>query len=55
MHTEFRLESLKGKKHLKNLCIADTITLKWILRMGWEGVDWIQLAGDTNQGLRTQS
>jgi hypothetical protein len=23
--------------------------------MGWEGVDWIQLAGDTNQGLRTQS
>jgi len=45
----------EGKKHLKNLCMADTIILKWVLKIEWDGVDWIQLAGDTNQGLCTQS
>jgi hypothetical protein len=50
----FGWKAWRKKEHLKNICIADTIILKWILRIGWEGVDWIQLADDTNHSLYTQ-
>jgi hypothetical protein len=50
MHTEFCLESLKRRNHLDDTGIDRRIILKMDLRdIGWEGVDWIHLAQNTDQ------
>jgi len=36
----------RKKDHLKDLKINGWILLKWISEIGWEGVDWINLAHD---------
>jgi hypothetical protein len=44
IHTEFWLESLKGKDHLKDLGIDGRIIFKWILgKWGMEAVESIDI------------
>jgi hypothetical protein len=44
---EFRLEILKGRHHLEDLDKDRRVILD-IRDMGFEGVDWIHLADDTD-------
>jgi hypothetical protein len=38
------------RDHCENLGVDGRIILEWILGKEWEGVDWIQLAGDRDNG-----
>jgi hypothetical protein len=41
----------EGKSPLRNQDVGGWTILKWILdRMGWYGMDWIDLAQDGDQG-----
>jgi hypothetical protein len=40
---------MKGRDHLEDLSVGGMIILKWVLKTGCEGVDWIQLAQDKVQ------
>jgi len=40
------LGSLKGGDHAEGLSFDGKIALEWILGTGWEGVDWMHVAGD---------
>jgi len=39
-------EPLQKRDHLKDLQINGHILLKWISEIGWESMDWINLAQD---------
>jgi len=53
MHTEFWLETLKGRDHLEDIGVDGTIILEWILeKYGakvWTGYIWISVG--TSAGL----
>jgi hypothetical protein len=57
MHTEFWLESLKGRDHLKDLGSGEKIILKLILRkqsLGvWIGFIWLMI-GSSGRLMWTQ-
>jgi hypothetical protein len=41
---------IKGRDHSVVLVVDGNVMLDWILReLGWESVDWIHLAQDSNQ------
>jgi hypothetical protein len=42
----FQSENLKGREHPGDPVIDGRIILKWTLKMGYEGADWIELAQD---------
>jgi hypothetical protein len=45
-----KYKNTKGKEHLEDLGVEGSITLKRILvKIGWDGVNWIHLAQDRNQ------
>jgi hypothetical protein len=48
MHTEFWLESLKGRHHSEGLGIDGRIILKWVLKKQGQR-EWIHLAEDRDQ------
>jgi hypothetical protein len=38
-----------GKSHWEDLDVGGWTILKWILEIGWNGMDWIDLAPDRDQ------
>jgi hypothetical protein len=43
-------ESQKERDHWEDQDVGGWTILKWILReIGWDGMDWIELAQDRNQ------
>jgi hypothetical protein len=50
MSTKFWLESSKRRNHSDDLGVDEITILKWIIReVNVEGVDWINLAHDTDR------
>jgi hypothetical protein len=49
MSTIFWLENLKGKDHSEDLEVDGNIRMG-LSEIGWEGVDWIHLAGSCEHG-----
>jgi hypothetical protein len=39
----------EGKRPLEDQDVGGWRILKWILEIGWDGVDWIELAQDRDQ------
>jgi hypothetical protein len=39
MHAKSWKENLKERDHLESLVVDGRVILKWILEMGWEGMD----------------
>jgi hypothetical protein len=39
----------EASEHLEDLGVDARVTLKYILKMGWESIDWIKLAEDKEQ------
>jgi hypothetical protein len=50
MHIGYWFESQKERDHWEDQDVGGWAILKWILRdIGWDGVDWIELAQDRDQ------
>jgi hypothetical protein len=46
MHIGYWWESQKERHHWEDQDTGGRTILKWILEMGWYGMDWIDLAQD---------
>jgi hypothetical protein len=49
MHTGFWWGNLKARDQLVDTDVEDKIILKWVLKIRWEAVDWINLAWDRDR------
>jgi len=50
MHTDFLSENLEERNHSKDLGVHGKMVLERILgEVGWEVVDWMRVAQDTDQ------
>jgi hypothetical protein len=50
MHIGYWSESQTERDHWEHLDVGGWTILKWILReIGWDGMDWIDLAQDRDQ------
>ena len=49
MHTGFKWGNLRAGDHLEDLGVDGRIILERILEKWYEGVDWIDLAQDTDR------
>jgi hypothetical protein len=50
MHIGYWWESQKERDHWEDQDVGGWTILNWILReIGWDGVDWIELAQDRGQ------
>jgi hypothetical protein len=50
MHIGYWWESEKERDHWEDQYVGGWAILKWILReIGWDGVDWIDMAQDRDQ------
>jgi hypothetical protein len=43
------VESQKERHHWEDQDLGGWTILKWILEIGWDGVDWMDLAQDRDQ------
>jgi hypothetical protein len=48
-HIGYWWESRKERDHWEDQDVGEWTILKWILEMGWDGVDWIYLGRERNQ------
>jgi hypothetical protein len=51
MHIGFWWESQKERDHLEDQYVGGWTMLKWILGVGWGGMDWTDLAQDREQWM----
>jgi hypothetical protein len=51
MHTGFWWRCLRERGHLEYLGVDGRIILKWVFKMLDGGMDWIELAEDTDRWL----
>jgi hypothetical protein len=50
MHIGYRWETQKERVHREDQDVGGWTILKWLLReIGWNGIDWIDLAQDRDQ------
>jgi hypothetical protein len=41
--------NLNERDHVEQVSVSGRIIIKWIIKMGWEGVDSIQMAQDRDK------
>jgi hypothetical protein len=44
MHIGYWWESQKERDHREDQDVVEWTILKWVLGIGWDGMDWIDLA-----------
>jgi hypothetical protein len=49
MHIGYWWECQKERDHWEDQAIGGWTILKWILEIGWDGVEWIVMAQDRDQ------
>jgi uncharacterized protein YjcR len=49
LHSLIWWESQKVRDHWEDLNVGGWTILKWILEIGWDGMDWIDVAQDRDQ------
>jgi hypothetical protein len=49
MRNAYWWQSQKARDHWENQDVGGWTILKWILEIGWDGVDWIDMAQDRDK------
>jgi hypothetical protein len=49
MHVGYWWESQKERDHWEDQDVSGWTIIKWILEIGWDGMDWIELAQNRDQ------
>jgi hypothetical protein len=49
MHIGYWWESQKERDHWEDEDVGEWTILKWLREIGWDGVDWMDMAQDRDQ------